>query len=158
MASWSSIDIGCGSRIAVGPYAMPCSGACCAERATVVDERVMNDGSWELDVEIDQRGYQDLRRQDDDCGVRILLIMVDDEGDLSHPRARLLIVGSGPLESALREHIETLSLGGAVQLLGARTPSELAMHLRASDVFVLASSLALALAPALFPGLWKSGC
>jgi 50S ribosomal subunit-associated GTPase HflX len=34
------------------------------ERATVVDERVMNDGSWELDVEIDQRGYQDLRRQE----------------------------------------------------------------------------------------------
>ncbi len=33
--------------------------------------------------------FQDLRRQADDCGVRILLIMVDDEGDLSHPRARL---------------------------------------------------------------------
>jgi len=35
------------------------------ERATVVDERVMNDGSWELDVEIDRRRYQDLRRQED---------------------------------------------------------------------------------------------
>jgi GTP-binding protein HflX len=50
------------------------------ERATVVDERVMNDGSWELDVEIDQRGYQDLRRQenlqitstDDDTGSVVL--------------------------------------------------------------------------------------
>jgi len=35
------------------------------ERATVVDERVMKDGSWELDVEIDRRGYQDLKRQED---------------------------------------------------------------------------------------------
>ncbi|MAF84863.1 MAG: GTPase HflX [Gammaproteobacteria bacterium] len=34
------------------------------ERATVIDERVMKDGSWELDVEIDSRGYQDLRRQE----------------------------------------------------------------------------------------------
>lgn len=58
----------------------------------------------------------------------------------SHPRARLLIVGSGPHESALREQIEKLELGSAVRLLGARTPSELAMHLRASDVFVLAST------------------
>jgi sugar phosphate isomerase/epimerase len=31
---------------------------------------------------------QDLRRQAADCGVRILLVMVDDEGDLSHPRRR----------------------------------------------------------------------
>jgi GTP-binding protein HflX len=35
------------------------------ERATVVDERIMTDGSWELDVEIDRRGYQDLRRKED---------------------------------------------------------------------------------------------
>ena len=35
------------------------------ERATVVEERVMTDGSWELDVEIDRRGYQDLRRKED---------------------------------------------------------------------------------------------
>ena len=35
------------------------------ERASVVDERVMKDGSWELDVEIDRRGYQDLKRQED---------------------------------------------------------------------------------------------
>lgn len=35
------------------------------ERANVVDERVMEDGSWELDVEIDQRGYQDLRQRED---------------------------------------------------------------------------------------------
>ncbi len=33
--------------------------------------------------------FQDLKRQADDQGVRILLIMVDDEGDLSHPRARV---------------------------------------------------------------------
>jgi GTPase len=35
------------------------------ERATVIDERIMKDGSWELDVEIDQRGYQDLKQQED---------------------------------------------------------------------------------------------
>ncbi len=35
------------------------------ERATVVAERVMSDGSWELDVEIDQRGYQDLVQRED---------------------------------------------------------------------------------------------
>ncbi len=32
--------------------------------------------------------FRDLKREADDHGVRILLIMVDDEGDLSHPRAR----------------------------------------------------------------------
>ena len=50
------------------------------ERATVVDERVMKDGSWELDVEIDRRGYQDLTQREnlqisstgDDSGSAIL--------------------------------------------------------------------------------------
>ena len=57
-----------------------------------------------------------------------------------HPRARLLIVGSGPCETALRERVQKLELDDAVQLLGARAPTELAMHLRASDVFVLVST------------------
>ncbi len=35
------------------------------ERATVVDERIMKDGSWELDVEIDRRGYQELSKSED---------------------------------------------------------------------------------------------
>lgn len=35
------------------------------ERATVVDERTMKDGGWELDVEIDRRGYRDLQRHED---------------------------------------------------------------------------------------------
>ena len=34
------------------------------ERATVIDERLMTDGSWELDVEIDRRGYQDLQHRE----------------------------------------------------------------------------------------------
>ena len=34
------------------------------ERATVVDERMLDDGGWEIDVEIDRRGYDELRRQE----------------------------------------------------------------------------------------------
>jgi len=35
------------------------------ERATVTSERGLTDGGWELDVEIDQRGYRDLQRNED---------------------------------------------------------------------------------------------
>lgn len=51
------------------------------ERATVIDERVMKDGSWELDVEIDRRGYQDLRRQED---LQISLVGDDSESVALH--------------------------------------------------------------------------
>lgn len=57
-----------------------------------------------------------------------------------HPGARLLIVGSGPREASLRALIATLELGDAVELLGSRPSPELAMHLKASDIFVLAST------------------
>ncbi len=49
------------------------------ERATVIDERVMKDGSWELDVEIDQRGYEDLRRRED----LQICSMGDDRGSIA---------------------------------------------------------------------------
>jgi len=49
------------------------------ERATVVDERVMQDGSWELDVEIDRRGYDDLRQRED---LRIY-VPGDDRGSIA---------------------------------------------------------------------------
>ncbi|NND37653.1 MAG: GTPase HflX [Gammaproteobacteria bacterium] len=32
------------------------------ERATVLDERLLEDGGWEMNVEIDRRGYDDLQR------------------------------------------------------------------------------------------------
>ena len=57
-----------------------------------------------------------------------------------HPRARLLIAGSGPCETALLERVQKLKLDDAVQLLGARAPTDLAMYLCASDVFVLVST------------------
>jgi len=34
------------------------------ERATVLDERELEQGGWELDVEIDRRGYDDLQRRE----------------------------------------------------------------------------------------------
>ena len=35
------------------------------ERATIVRERELREGGWELDVEIDRRGYQELKRRED---------------------------------------------------------------------------------------------
>ncbi len=34
------------------------------DRATVIAERVTDDGGWELNVEMDRRGYRDLQRQE----------------------------------------------------------------------------------------------
>jgi len=34
------------------------------ERATVLDEKVMENGGWEIEIEIDRRGYRDLQRQE----------------------------------------------------------------------------------------------
>lgn len=34
------------------------------EHATVIDERTMEDGGWEIDVEIDRRSYRDLHRRE----------------------------------------------------------------------------------------------
>jgi glycosyltransferase involved in cell wall biosynthesis len=53
------------------------------------------------------------------------------------PQARLLIAGTGPLESSLRAQIGVLGLGGAVQLLGAR--SDVPELLRAADGLVIPS-------------------
>lgn len=57
-----------------------------------------------------------------------------------HPAARLLIVGQGPGEKDLRRRIEASKLGGAVQLTGTLDKNAMALHLRASDIFVLAST------------------
>jgi len=49
------------------------------ERAKIIGERLLDDGGWELDVEIDQRGYQDLRKLEN------LTIYTGREGELSSP-------------------------------------------------------------------------
>lgn len=46
------------------------------ERSTVVAERAMEDGGWEMDVEIDRRGYRDLRRSE---RLEIAGAAIDDE-------------------------------------------------------------------------------
>jgi len=56
------------------------------------------------------------------------------------PEAELLIVGTGPEESALRELSEQLSLGNRVRFLGQRPHSELKSIYGAADALVLASS------------------
>lgn len=52
-------------------------------------------------------------------------------------RAHLIIVGSGPLESALREQVKSLNLDAAVHFLGIRT--DVAELLAAADLFVSSS-------------------
>jgi glycosyltransferase involved in cell wall biosynthesis len=54
-----------------------------------------------------------------------------------HPRARLLLVGGGPLEASLRRAVEARGLGGSVVLTGAVPPPELPAHYAAGDVFAM---------------------
>ena len=56
----------------------------------------------------------------------------------AHPRARLLIVGEGPLRGALERQIAELNLGHAVTLLGYR--NDVPRLVKAFDLFVLSSS------------------
>ena len=57
-----------------------------------------------------------------------------------YPAALLVIAGSGPGEEALRRQIETLGLDGRVRLAGTLDRDGVALLLRASDIFVLAST------------------
>ncbi|MFT3790725.1 MAG: glycosyltransferase [Rudaea sp.] len=57
---------------------------------------------------------------------------------LRHPRARLLLIGEGPLRAQIEERIAALDLTADVHLLGARADVE--NLLPALDAFVLASS------------------
>jgi glycosyltransferase involved in cell wall biosynthesis len=56
---------------------------------------------------------------------------------LHHPRARLVIVGEGPEESAIRETVARLGLQDRVRMLGLR--SDVSRLLQAADVFLLSS-------------------
>jgi len=53
------------------------------------------------------------------------------------PRVRLLIVGGGPEEAALKRAVADLGLGGSVTLTGPKT--DLLPYYRAADVFILPS-------------------
>lgn len=55
----------------------------------------------------------------------------------THPTARLLIAGAGPLEAAVRERVTALGLTGSVTLLGLRR--DVPALLQAVDGFVLSS-------------------
>ena len=57
----------------------------------------------------------------------------------THAKNRAVLVGSGPMEAALREQIAALGLEGRVQLLPARGREELAILIGALDVLVLPS-------------------
>ena len=54
-----------------------------------------------------------------------------------HPRARLLLVGGGPLEPALRRAIAARGLQGSVALTGAVPAGRLPAHYAAGDVFAM---------------------
>jgi phosphatidylinositol alpha-1,6-mannosyltransferase len=54
-----------------------------------------------------------------------------------HPRARLLLVGGGPLEPALRKQVAARGLEGSVVLTGSVPLSELPAHYAAGDVFAM---------------------
>ena len=53
------------------------------------------------------------------------------------PRLRLLVIGDGPLEAALRAHVGELGIATAVEFLGAVPDAQLQQTLETSDVFVL---------------------
>jgi len=57
--------------------------------------------------------------------------------DASHPKARLMIVGGGPEEGALRAAVAQLGLSGSVTLAGPK--EDLLPYYRAADVFILPS-------------------
>jgi glycosyltransferase involved in cell wall biosynthesis len=57
-------------------------------------------------------------------------------------RVELDLVGSGPLEQALRAQAERLGIGDRVRFCGTRSEREVAALLDAADVFVLASVVA----------------
>jgi phosphatidylinositol alpha-1,6-mannosyltransferase len=54
-----------------------------------------------------------------------------------HPRARLLLVGGGPRESALRRAVADRGLQGSVVLTGPVPPGQLPEHYAAGDVFAM---------------------
>jgi phosphatidylinositol alpha-1,6-mannosyltransferase len=54
-----------------------------------------------------------------------------------HPRARLLLVGGGPLEGALRKEVAARGLAHSVVLTGGTPPEELPAHYAAGDVFAM---------------------
>jgi phosphatidylinositol alpha-1,6-mannosyltransferase len=54
-----------------------------------------------------------------------------------HPRARLLLVGAGPLESSLRRAVEQRGLAHSVVLTGGVPPDQLPAHYAAGDVFAM---------------------
>jgi glycosyltransferase involved in cell wall biosynthesis len=54
-----------------------------------------------------------------------------------HPDARLLLVGGGPAEAALRRAVAAGGLGGSAVLTGPVPPAELPAHYAAGDVFAM---------------------
>lgn len=56
---------------------------------------------------------------------------------MRHVDARLLVVGQGPMEPALRAQAQALALGDRVVFAGAVPDSELPAYYRAADAFVL---------------------
>jgi len=71
-----------------------------------------------------------------------------------HPAVQLVLVGSGPLEDAVRARVRALGLGGAVMFAGSR--SDVAEILPAFDLFALSSKyegLPIALLEAMASGI-----
>ncbi|MEI6045399.1 MAG: glycosyltransferase [Chloroflexota bacterium] len=56
-----------------------------------------------------------------------------------NPTARLLVIGIGPMEQALKEQAEQLQLGQRVIFLGEIPDAELVNYYAASDIFILPS-------------------
>ncbi|MCZ2814778.1 glycosyltransferase family 4 protein [Modestobacter sp. VKM Ac-2984] len=54
-----------------------------------------------------------------------------------HPRAKLLLVGGGPLEPALRRTVAARGFAGSVVLTGGVAPADLPAHYAAGDVFAM---------------------
>lgn len=69
-----------------------------------------------------------------------LLIRLMPEIRLRLPQARLLIVGTGPCEARLKDLAREIGAAGIVTFTGSLDASMMDLHLRASDVLLLAST------------------
>lgn len=65
------------------------------------------------------------------------LLRLTQQVRLQMPKLRLWLVGSGPLESTLRQQVDSLSIAESVSFLG--TQNNVANYLNAADLFVLTS-------------------
>ncbi|MBB6461526.1 glycosyltransferase [Flammeovirga kamogawensis] len=70
-----------------------------------------------------------------------ILISAFNNFQLKYPKSKLVIIGSGPLESKLKTQVDELNIHSKVVFLGYKNPFEINYYLNRSHAFALASSV-----------------